>query len=55
MQLGAIKGGGMVSVVHKALSSMLKLARPEEISDKRVLCRLYDTLVAPILWCGCKV
>ena len=55
-QKGAKKGGElMLQVANKALHAMHRQARAEQICSPIVLCRMFDTLIFPIMAYGCEV
>jgi hypothetical protein len=50
---GVMKGGeAMLAVARSALFAMMRQAKAEDIADPIILCRMFDTLVAPILLYG---
>lgn len=53
---GAIHGGELLlKSARAALFALRQRAREQEIRDTRTLCRLFDSLVLPILLYGCEV
>ena len=45
----------MIAVAKRALFAMQRQCRSEEITAYPIMCRMFDTLVAPILLYGCEV
>ena len=55
-KLGALKGGKvMLQTAQRALFAMRTRARAQQITDPRLLLRLYESLVLPIAYYGCEV
>lgn len=55
-RLGAVKGGELLlESARIALLAMQKQARAQQMTDPNTLCRMFDTLVLPIMLYGCEI
>ena len=53
---GSIHGGGVLSKAAKgAMHALISHTRSENILDIRLLCKLFDSLISPILLYGCEI
>jgi hypothetical protein len=53
---GSIHGGGVLSTAAKgAINALISHAKSENIVDLRLLCKLFDSLISPILLYGCEI